>query len=269
MPEVSIIIPTYNRAQNLEGAVESALSQSYQNFEIIIIDDGSTDNTPEVIGKLKGNSNKIRGFRFNENQGGNSARNKGVKESSSPIIAFLDDDDRWHKDKLEKQVKKIKDENIDLTYAAKNVIHLEKNGKSFYSYKTPRYSNNIFKSIMHDNFIGSTSSAVIKKDVIKSAGGFDPSLPALQDYDLYIRIIKNGGKIFGFKEPLIDYVIVSEERSITCRLDVFEDAAKILNNKYKDYKYANTLKWGLRWIWIRRFIKTRQFMKDVLQNKKG
>lgn len=265
MPKVNIIVPTFNRCENLEGAIESALAQTIKDIEIIIVDDGSTDKTPEVIAELETKYSNIKSFRFEKNRGGNSARNEGLKQSSADLVAFLDDDDRWHVDKLEKQLKAISEKNVDLCYSAKNVIHLEKNGKSFYSHKYPRYKNNLYKSIMHDNFIGSTSSVIIKRKIIEEAGDFDESLPALQDYDLYIRIIKNGGKVYGFKEPLIDYVIISEERSITCRLDVFNEASKILNKKYNTYKYYNTLKWGLRWIWFRRFIKTRQFTKDVFK----
>ena len=104
MPEISVIIPTFNYGKYIERAIDSILTQTYQDFEIIVVDDGSTDNTKEIIRSKK--SDKIRYF-YQENKGAPAARNKGIVESKGKYIAFLDADDEWLPTKLEKQVDKF------------------------------------------------------------------------------------------------------------------------------------------------------------------
>src|SRR5262245_46961170 len=102
MPKVSVIIPTHNRADFLRDAIFSVLNQTFQDFEIIVVDDASTDNTSEVIGAF--NDERIRYLRHDTNKGGSAARNTGILNSQCDYIAFLDDDDQWLPEKLAKQV---------------------------------------------------------------------------------------------------------------------------------------------------------------------
>jgi len=99
IPRISVIIPSYNRANTIGRAIQSALSQSYQDFEIIVIDDGSTDHTEEVIRSFQ--DSRIRYIRHNRNRGGSAARNTGIHAARGEYIAFLDSDDEWLPQKLE------------------------------------------------------------------------------------------------------------------------------------------------------------------------
>lgn len=102
-PLVSVIIPTHNRAKYLQRAVNSVLSQTFKDFEIIIVDDASSDNTKEILEELKRQGLRIKSFRLDQNRGAQVARNKGIKASCAKWIAFLDSDDEWLNRKLERQ----------------------------------------------------------------------------------------------------------------------------------------------------------------------
>lgn len=261
MPKISIIIPTFNRCETLKRAVASVFEQTFTDFEVIIVDDGSTDQTPVYCSSI--DNPQVICRRFEKNLGGNTARNEGVAHSSGELLAFLDDDDCWLPGKLEKQLEEMRTGAVDLCYTAKNVIYQNATSKR-YSYLRPRYKN-LHKSIMRDNFIGSTSTIIIKKRVLEEVGGFDPNLPGLQDYDVYIRLIRKGYRIKGLPEPLVDYHVVDEKRSISCSLDDFSRASQYLIEKYHDDPYLHLLKRGLRVITMKRLIKSRHFLLDSVQ----
>ncbi len=261
MPKISIIIPTYNRCETLKRAIASVFEQSFTDYEVIVVDDGSTDQTPAYCSSI--NNPQVVCRRFEENRGGNTARNEGVAHSSGELLAFLDDDDRWMPRKLEKQIAVMQDDSVDLCYTAKNVISWKVTAKR-YSFLKPRYRD-LHKSIMRDNFIGSTSSVIMRRSVLEEVGGFDPNLPGLQDYDVYIRILRKGYKIKGIPEPLVDYHVIDEKRSISCSLDEFSRASQYLIEKYHDDPYLHLLKRGLRIITIKRLVKSRQFLLDSIR----
>src|SRR5215471_7855638 len=102
MPKVSVIIPTHNRAEFLRSAITSVLNQTYQDFEIIVVDDASTDKTPEVVASF--HDGKIKYIRHDANKGDAGSRNTGIRNSSGDFLAFLDDDDEWLPEKLQMQV---------------------------------------------------------------------------------------------------------------------------------------------------------------------
>jgi glycosyltransferase involved in cell wall biosynthesis len=185
---VSIIIPTYNRPDLLKNAIRSALNQIYKEIEIIVVDDASTANNQSVIDSF---DFEIKYHRFETNQGGNICRNKGVELSNGKYIAFLDDDDVWLQTKLEQQLILMQENDIDLSYTGKNIITVDENLKEKnrrYSFAKPKFTS-LKKSIMYKNFIGTTSSIMIKKDKFLEVGGFDVKMPSLQDYEFYLRFI--------------------------------------------------------------------------------
>lgn len=245
----------------LQRALQSIVDQTFQDYEIIIVDDGSTDSTPDYVASL--DNPKVRSVRFDRNRGGNAARNEGVKQSSGALIAFCDDDDCWMPQKLEKQVAVIQNEHVDLCYTAKNIVHEEKSTQR-YSLLKPRYAN-LHRSIMYDNFIGSTSSVIVKREVLDAVGGFDPDLHALQDYDLYIRILADGYTATGLTEPLITYYIIDEKRSITCSFMEFKRAADYLLQKYRHDPYIRFLRRGLRRITLKRTVHSKNFLSDIIR----
>lgn len=181
-PLVSIIVPTFNRAQLVAEAIKSVLNQTYGNFEIIIIDDYSTDNTAELIGKI--NDDRISYFCLNKNQGAPAARNIGLKKASGQLIAFLDSDDQWVSTKLEKQVALFeREQHIGLVYTGIKFINNQSE-----RVLVPKVRGDISKNILMKNYVGPTSSVLIKKALIDKVGGFDNTLPSCQDWDLFIRI---------------------------------------------------------------------------------
>jgi glycosyltransferase involved in cell wall biosynthesis len=184
MDAVSVIIPTYNRADYLGRAVQSVLDQVDFNGEIIIIDDGSTDHTKEIVAGIKGDCTIT--YRYTQNRGPAAARNLGVEMARHHLIAFLDSDDHWRKDKLGKQVAVMRQNHA---YAISHSgekwlrrgVHL--NQKKIHK---PRHGY-IFDHCLLLCAVG-MSTVVMKKDLFIETGGFDVSMPCCEDYDLWLRI---------------------------------------------------------------------------------
>ncbi|RLE12773.1 glycosyltransferase family 2 protein [Candidatus Aerophobetes bacterium] len=179
---VSVIIPTYNRENWIKEAVESIFCQSYSNYEIIVVDDGSTDNTKRVLAPFK---SKIR-YVFQPTSGPSSARNKGLQLSRGEWIAFLDSDDVWRPEKLEKQMDVLqKEPEFKVCYTDEVWI---RNGKFVNPRKRhTKYSGWIYPYCLPLCII-SPSSVVIHRSVFEEVGYFDTSLPVAEDYDLWLRI---------------------------------------------------------------------------------
>ena len=178
---VSTIITTCNRFDLFKIALTSVQNQTYQETEIIVVD-GSDINA--IQNYIKQYPNII--YVNHKSKHPNVLRNIGIECASGELLAFLDDDDMWENDKLALQVQCLENSNIGLCYTGKNILN-SNNNKMKYSYHTAKFKSDS-KSIMWDNFIGTTSSIMVRKDVILDVDCFDEQLPALQDYDLYIRI---------------------------------------------------------------------------------
>lgn len=178
---VSIVIPAYNSQEHIAKAVQSALKQTYQPVEVIVVDDGSSDGTEEV---LRGFGDKIRYIR-KENGGPASARNAGIQAASGEYVAFLDGDDIWYPDKLRKQMPLFR-EDTGLIYGRLDPFDesgvIEKK-------RRPLVRGEALKRLFAKNFI-STSTVVVKKEHLERAGLFDedPELISVEDYDMWLRV---------------------------------------------------------------------------------
>lgn len=181
-PFISVIIPTYNRCNFLKEAIESVLNQKYKNLELIVIDDGSSDNTKEIIKDYK---NKLK-YIYQPNKGVSSARNVGIKESSGEFIAFLDSDDLWLPKKLSTQVTFFQ-ENKDAIICYTDEIWIRNGVRVNQCKKHTKYSGFIFDKSLPLCII-SPSSVMMKKEIFEKVGYFDEALPACEDYDLWLRI---------------------------------------------------------------------------------
>ena len=204
MPQVSVIIPTYNRAHRLESAIRSVLTQTFQDFEIIVVDDASTDNTPETVAAF--NDGRIKFIRHGMNKGGSVARNTGILNSTGDYIAFLDDDDEWLPAKLSKQIQVLLSSPPEVGCVYTGYLDVDRSTGRILAVHIPRKRGNLAKSLMAENCVGSASAAVLKRTCFKKVGLFDEDLPCSQDYDLWIRISKE----FLFEyvpEPLFKYSI--------------------------------------------------------------
>lgn len=188
---ISIIVPTYKRADFLRKLLDSICNQTYKFFEVIIIDDNSP-NIEEYNVLIEEYKEKIEEFKFlrnEKNMGAPYSRNRGIKESKYDILALVDDDDEWKPEKLEKQIKIFNEsnDNVGIVYTWTNIKFGQKNiGEN----KTS-LSGNILSALLEDNFIPSPS-VLVKKKAILEAGLFDEKLPSCQDWDMWIRIVNSG-----------------------------------------------------------------------------
>lgn len=183
-PQISVIIPTYNRATFLEKSVSSVLNQTFKNFELIIIDDGSTDNSYEIIKNF--NDSRIRYIRNQKNFGVSYSRNLGIKNAEADLIAFLDSDDMWKKEKLEIQFNEMK-RNPDFLLSHTEEIWYKNNKRVNPRSIHKKRGGNIFQNSLKLCSI-SMSTVMVHKKLFDIVGLFDENLPACEDYDMWLRV---------------------------------------------------------------------------------
>jgi glycosyltransferase involved in cell wall biosynthesis len=195
---VSVIIPTFNRADYLPQALQSVFDQTLSPFEIIVIDDGSTDNTPEIVRAFEPS---IRYFRHDRNRGVSAARNSGLEAAQGEVIAWLDADDMWETDFLATLIPPLAaDPRLDGVYSG--FIHVDAVG-NIIPQSSQRVSppSDLFSSLIEDNFIV-TPAIVVRKKCFKQAGNFDTRLGICEDYDMWLRLAKTF-TIAGLPTPLV------------------------------------------------------------------
>ena len=181
-PQVSVIIPTYNRGWILKEAIDSVLAQDYKDFELIVVDDGSTDNTSEVLAPY---GNDIRIF-FQKNKGVSAARNRGITEASGQYIAFLDSDDLWLPRKLSTQIDFL-NQMPDALICQTEEIWI-RNGRRVNPKKRHKKPSGMIFEPSLELCLVSPSAVMIRRSLFDRVGEFDVTLPACEDYDLWLRI---------------------------------------------------------------------------------
>lgn len=197
-PTVSIIIPTHNRFKMLEGAVRSILDQTYRDYEIIIVDDASSDNTSEIL--ERNDDSRIFYVRHEYRKGGSASRNTGISHARGEYIAFLDDDDEWLPRKLELQIKKFQ-EKPDVDVVTSGYIVRDNKSGEFINIVLPRRRGYIYNDLLWNNTI-STCTVLIRRSALGELFRFDPELPRLQDWDMWLQIANNS--LFDYiEEPLV------------------------------------------------------------------
>ena len=180
--QVSVIIPTYNRGWTIGEAVDSVLAQDYRDFELIVVDDGSTDNTPQVLDAYRG---AIKVFR-QENKGVSAARNRGISEASGRFIAFLDSDDLWLPQKLSRQVEFF-NTTLDALICQTEEVWIRSGVRVNPKKRHKKPSGMIFEPSLALCLV-SPSAVMIRRSLLEIVGNFDEALPACEDYDLWLRI---------------------------------------------------------------------------------
>ena len=179
--QISAIIPTYNRAEFILKAVKSIQNQSLSVGEIIVVDDGSTDNTKELL------ENENITYIYQENKGVSSARNRGIKEAKYEWLAFLDSDDLWHKNKIEEQVAlHVNSPELKASFTDELWV---RNNKTINKKKHLQKEEPTFLNSLRTCKIG-TSTFFVHKSIFDEAGLFDETLKVCEDYDLWLRILK-------------------------------------------------------------------------------
>ena len=199
--KISVLMACYNSSNTLKESIDSILDQTFRNFEFLIIDDGSSDDTYEKLQYYKNLDSRIRIFKNNKNIGLTKSLNILINESISPVIARQDADDQSMKSRFEKQFSTFKNDKYDVCTSRAKIKSSERNIPK-YSYFFP---NKLI--IKYKNpFIHGT--LMIKKDVLKSIGGYDEKFYYSQDYELFYKLLKNNFKFKNIYEPL--YVLNTE-----------------------------------------------------------
>lgn len=197
-PLISVVIPTYNPSAYINDAIKSVLNQDYSNIEIIVIDDGSVVDVKSVINKsfIK----KIKLYR-QKNQGPSTARNYGVKKSRGDLIAFLDDDDEWFRNKLSKQISFLNNNNLDLVISG--LISRESGKKDFLKKNYfPKLKSQKLLAFLLGEVDDVTPTILVKKKVFSSVKGFRKELKRKEDHYFMMSVISNNFKVGSICEPL-------------------------------------------------------------------
>ncbi len=237
---VSIITPLYNAEKYIETTIQSVQYQTYKNWEMIIVDDCSKDRGPEIVKKYIENDNRIKLMKLEKNSGGAVARNRAIKEAKGKYIAFLDSDDLWYPEKLEKQLKFMEENNYDFTYTWYEKIDEEGNLlKEIVKSEDKINYNKLLKS----NQIGCLAAMYNAKKLGKI---YMPLIRKRQDYALWLQVLKKVDYGYCLKENLAQYRIVNGSVSsnkinlIKYNWKLFRDVEKL--SIFKSFYY---LSWNI------------------------
>jgi glycosyltransferase involved in cell wall biosynthesis len=203
-PRVSVVIPTYNRAGYLAEAIDSVVAQSHDSCEILVADDGSEDETPDVLARYGGD---IVFVKLEHSGLLGAVRNAGLRRARGELVAFLDSDDIWLPEKLERQIS-VLDRNPSVGLVCSNAVVIDQNGnqiRDFYLRPEQGSSGKVLEQLLDVNFV-IVSSAVVRRELIDQAGGFreDVRLRGIEDYDLWLRVSAVSEVVY-LPEALLQY----------------------------------------------------------------
>lgn len=198
-PEVSVIIPAYNCEKTIEKAIASALNQDNVTVELVIVDDCSEDDTPKIIDKIAEKNRQIRVLHNSENKGVSETRNIGCKQANRKYIAFLDSDDFWEPNKLEKQIHLMEHKQAGMSYTAYYIVK-DDNRIESKLYQVPTYVT--YNKLLKENVIG-CSTVVIRTELMRNCSFNSEYFH--EDYVLWLQLLRKGEIAVGVQEPLVYY----------------------------------------------------------------
>jgi glycosyltransferase involved in cell wall biosynthesis len=242
-PKVSVIIPTYNRAASLETAVKSVLSQTFQDFELIIVDDASSDGTHNYLQKLSASDQRIKFISNPTSLGGSQSRNEGIYASHGEWLAFLDDDDLWLQ--------------LNALAATPESVACGTDYRVNYPLKIKKIVNPpravTMDALLKANILGGASVCMCRADILKAMGGFDGKLKSAQDWDVWVRL-REVGVIISVPEVLVEYFVHFKVRISNDMRAKYAGARRF----YFKYRYAMTAASRTANVAFLCFIKSRQ-----------
>lgn len=230
-PTVSVILPTYNRADILGDAVRSVLAQTYEDFELLIVDDASTDNTDDIVAEF--GDSRIQYLKHDINRGASAARNTGIEAARGSYIAFQDSDDEWFSEKLAKQMSVFDRSSSEVGVVYTGIWRTVNGEKRYLPYPAidPK-EGDIQDSIQRQNFIP-VQVAVVRRECFERVGTFDEETPPIDDWDLWLRISQQ----FEFRlvdEPLVS-ATVREDSISRNRAEIVASRERIVNKYREDF----------------------------------
>ena len=231
MSKVSVIIPTYNREKLISRAIESVLVQTYPAYEVIVVDDGSTDATKSVLAPFNG---KIK-YIYQKNAGIAEARNRGIKESSGEYIAFLDSDDYWAPEKLAEQVK-VLDANpqVGIVFAPMPIVN--EKGEILGRKPAGAMGKNL-KELLEMWGDLPTSTVMTRRECFDKVGVFDPALPPMEDFDMWLRIARYYD-LHEIQGKVLAYYYRHSQQATSSKLKVYDGLVKIYTKAFKNFPEA-------------------------------
>lgn len=230
-PSVSVILPTYNRAELLVRAIQSVLAQTYEDFELIVIDDASTDNTEEVVKSLS--DPRLRFIQHDVNRGGAAARNTGIKVAQASLIAFQDSDDEWMPQKLEKQVTVLKNARPEVGVVYTDLWRIQGEERTHWRFPSITPEDGIVYDRALERVFCKISivTALIRKECIDEVDLFDERFPRLQDAELFVKLSKHS-RFCHLPEPLVNYF--ATENSISSNVQALTTAFELILERHSD-----------------------------------
>ncbi|MFW6116144.1 MAG: glycosyltransferase family 2 protein [bacterium] len=273
MPEVSVVIATYNRQRLVQETIDSVLRQTFANLELIVVDDGSTDDTGRIL--LDRYGSRIR-YIYQENQGESAARNRGLEFATGEYIAFLDSDDLWHRNKLQRQIEAFKglpDTGLVSTQAylmSYEGLRLEQTPQG-YGRETDVI---LWADLVLDNVVaGGGSSALVRRTCLDHVGWFDTRIRFGEEWDLWLRIARRY-EVRQIPEPLVYYRLHRfGTRSWAPRADEAEDMYRehiaILEKAFRDCPYESSRCKALRGQALSRIYLRRAIVDLILGNNES
>lgn len=207
MPEVSAVIPAYNAARYLGEAIDSALAQTFRDLEIIVIDDGSTDDTARVVARYGGSVRSIS----QPNRGVSSARNRGIEESRGRYVAFLDADDVWMPAKLQRQLEALR-ENPQTRACYSAHLWVDDRLAPLRENRGPRRGTALEDLLRTGNVVGSPSSVIVERSIFSEVGGFSDAFSLCADWEMWVRIAARTEFAY-INEPLVQYRVHADSMS--------------------------------------------------------
>ncbi len=206
-PFVSIIMPAYNSERYIEEAIHSIQSQTFDNFELIVVDDCSSDSTCDIVEQMAQSDKRISLLRNEKNSGTACSRNRALDSCRGDYIAFLDSDDVWHPDKLASQIERLRSESADIAYSSYAIIDVSGN-KVKADYIVPDRVG--YKQLQKENFIGCSTVMLTKAiaEKYRFISGFHH-----EDYVMWLQMLRDGYKAAGCREVLVSWRYVEDSRS--------------------------------------------------------
>ncbi|NMA75367.1 MAG: glycosyltransferase [Bacteroidales bacterium] len=238
-PLVSVIIPCFNSEKWIIETLDSVRNQSYSNIEIIIVDDGSTDNTRYLVNEY----GKDIIYLYQENKGPSAARNLGIKNAQGKYVAFLDSDDLWESHKLLEQISFL-EKNSDVALVFSNVKVIDEGGNYLYTHynQVPTEKRELITAFFMGKIGMNTPTIVVRKEAVDSVGGFDESLPMREDH-FFLMSMADRYSIKHFKEPLVRRRINEGSMSDSVEMGkAFKLFEPFVNKSVKQFPYLGKYK---------------------------